>query len=60
MNREKLIRAARALYAARSSGDIEVDDDAKVSDGDGGAFVQAWVWVPFDENYTDEGAPCEE
>ncbi|MGH9691021.1 MAG: hypothetical protein ACRD4C_08090 [Candidatus Acidiferrales bacterium] len=26
-------------------GDIEVDDDAVVSISDGGAYVQAWIWV---------------
>lgn len=33
---------ARDEYA---SDEIEIDDDAKVSVGDDGAFVQAWVWV---------------
>jgi hypothetical protein len=36
---------ARALYG--EEGQIEVDEDAKVSVGDDeGAYVQAWVWVP--------------
>ena len=26
-------------------GEIEIDDDAVVSEFDGGAYVQAWVWV---------------
>lgn len=31
-------------------GELEVDDDAKVSiSPDGGAYVQAWVWVTDDE-----------
>ena len=32
-------------------GEIEIDDNAKVSvSGDGeGAYVQAWVWVDFPE-----------
>jgi hypothetical protein len=25
--------------------DLEIDEDAKVSAGEGGAWVQAWVWV---------------
>ena len=29
--------------------DIEIDDDARVSQGAGGAFVQAWVWVSDEE-----------
>lgn len=29
-------------------GSLEIDDDAKVSEGnDNGAYVQAWVWVSF-------------
>jgi hypothetical protein len=32
--------------ALASDGEIEVDDDAVVSiGGDGGAYVQAWLWV---------------
>jgi hypothetical protein len=28
-------------------GEIEIDDNAKVSRGDDpGAYVQAWVWIP--------------
>ena len=39
------IDAARAGYAAGSDDDIEIDDNPTVSRGEGGAFVQAWVWV---------------
>lgn len=39
-------RRAEILKLARLEG--EVDDDAKVSEGDdNGAYVQAWVWVSF-------------
>jgi hypothetical protein len=31
------------------SDEIEIDDDAIVSVGEGGAFVAAWVWVVFDD-----------
>lgn len=32
-------------------GDIEIDDNAPVSIGnDRGAYVQAWVWVPADDD----------
>jgi hypothetical protein len=47
------IDEAREMY---SDDDIEIDDDALVSEGDGGAWVQAWVWVPdggADEHYQD-------
>ncbi len=37
-----------------SEGDLELDENAKVSrpdpkDDDGGAYVQVWMWVPYDE-----------
>lgn len=38
-----LVEAASALHACD---DIEIDDDAGCSQGEGGAWVQAWVWVP--------------
>jgi len=41
-------RRARELY--QDSGEIEVDDGAPVSIGEGaGAYVQAWVWVDSEE-----------
>jgi hypothetical protein len=46
MTDAECIKRAREMYA---SDDIEIDDDAKVSEGDAGAFVQAWVWVPRPE-----------
>jgi hypothetical protein len=36
---------ARELY--HEDGQIEVDDDARISVADGGAYVEAWVWVPL-------------
>lgn len=47
--RTALMEAAREKYALRSSDDIEIDDDARVSQGDTGAFVQAWVHVTNEE-----------
>lgn len=44
---DDLRQAARAAYG---SDDIEIDDNAIVSRGDDGAFVAAWVWVPFAED----------
>ena len=36
-------------------GEIEVDRNAHISRGDDrGAYVEAWVWVPDDEDLTDE------
>lgn len=48
IERHKLYReAANKIYG--SEGEVEIDDDADVSEGlDGGAYVEAWVWVPYD------------
>lgn len=43
------IQRARELYAFGSDDNIEIDDNALVSRGDDGCFVQAWVWLK-DEN----------
>ena len=40
---------AREKYAWGSCDNIEIDDDAAVSRGDHGAFVQAWVRVEYPE-----------
>ena len=49
--RKQMIAAARCLY--QTEGEIEIDDNAKVSRAEGnpdvGAFVQAWVWVSDEE-----------
>ena len=37
---------ARDKYACD---DLEIDDDAKTSRGDDGAWVAAWVWVSYPE-----------
>lgn len=53
---ELVVKEAKQLYA---DDDLEIDDDAKVSrmadedhpdqvDGEIGAWVAAWVWVPFE------------
>ena len=41
--------AARERYANGSDNDIEIDSDAQISEGNGGAFVQGWVWVPDED-----------
>ena len=42
------IERARTLY--EREGEIEIDDDARVSETeghpDGGFYISAWVWVP--------------
>ena len=40
--RESAIIAARREYG---SNEIEIDDDAGISESELGTFVQAWVWV---------------
>ena len=45
-NDEWFRNRARELY--HEEGEIEVDNDARVSAGDDdGAYVAAWVWVPL-------------
>lgn len=39
------IDRAREMYAYGSSDDIEIDDNAEISQTDDGTWVQAWVWV---------------
>jgi len=43
----------RARELHQVDGEIEIDDDAEVSQNvettSEGAYVQAWVWVPFEE-----------
>lgn len=43
-------------YRHCSEGELEVDDTARVSGcGDGGAYVEAWIWVDDpSEEYEDE------
>ena len=46
---ERLRAKAREIY--EDEGSVEVDDNAVVSrakPSEGGAYIQAWVWVPFD------------
>jgi hypothetical protein len=45
-NDEWFRNRAKELY--HEEGEIEVDDNARVSSGgDEGAYVEGWVWVPF-------------
>ena len=38
------IKLARRQYGSNTN-DIEVDDNAKLSGSEDGAWVQAWVWI---------------
>ena len=41
----RLLERARGLYAVGSNDDIEIDDNAAISKGEEGCWVEAWVWV---------------
>ena len=45
---EEIYRAAKRIYECE--GEIEIDSNASVSRGnDSGAYVQAWLWVDYDQ-----------
>ncbi|MFK3741010.1 hypothetical protein [Massilia sp. TN1-12] len=46
---------AAARTKREEEGEIEFDDNPKVAHGDGGAYVQAWVWVNNNEIADSEG-----
>ena len=47
-----LLQKARDAY--QEYGTIEIDDNAQISVGDEGTWVQAWVYVPHEEGEDDE------
>jgi hypothetical protein len=49
---ERYRKAATELWA---NDNLEVDQDATVSEGEDGAWVHAWVWVSKDESLADVG-----
>ncbi len=62
VRRERMARPpiAQVLELAKRDprlreGDLELDENAKVSrpddpkEDDGGAYVQVWMWVPYDQ-----------
>jgi hypothetical protein len=55
--RQDIIELAREQHCSSyEHGHPEIDDDAKVSEGgDNGAYVQAWVWVSFEDTPLDKG-----
>jgi hypothetical protein len=45
--RRAIVQKAKAQ--THREGEIEIDDDAPISDGrDNGCYVQAWIWFPFE------------
>lgn len=54
--RQKIIALARQNENLHE-GELELDENAKVSEGDdNGAYVQVWMWVPFDGTNLDKDA----
>jgi hypothetical protein len=51
----RLLARARADYEVGSDDDIEIDEDAAVSKGEGGCWVAAWVWVAVPEPHAGAG-----
>lgn len=49
--RQAMIARAREEYA---NDDVEIDDDARLSEADEGCWVQAWVWLDKTDDETDE------
>lgn len=45
---DDVCKTAQDMYATDTD-DIEIDDDANISEADDGAWVQAYVWVPRTE-----------
>ena len=53
LRRVAIVELAREHYG--SEGYIEIDDNAKLSEGDdNGTYVQAWVWVTFSDTPFDK------
>lgn len=42
---KRIIELARQRYAIPSHDDLEIDDNPKLSEAEGGTWVAAWVWV---------------
>ena len=50
-----ILALARLQREQEGDAAIEIDDDAKVSEGDdNGCYVQAWVWVDFSNTAFDK------
>jgi len=48
-SRKKKILELASNSPMLKDGELELDNNAKVSEGDdNGAYVQVWMWVPFD------------
>lgn len=55
---KELRRLAREQHC--TEGECEIDDGAVISHGDeAGVYVQAWVWVDFQEGFLDDDSATE-
>jgi len=45
-------KKAREIY--HEEGTLEIDDNAIVSQSEGGCYVAAWVWVPDEDEFDAE------
>jgi hypothetical protein len=56
-DREALVATARQLYCDNSDYNVEIDEDTVFSRGEDGTWVQAWVYVPNQEevDHTEDG-----
>lgn len=53
--KQNILELASQMLLLRD-GELELDSDAKVSEGDdNGAYVQTWMWVPFEGTKLDKG-----
>lgn len=58
LRREDIVTMAQGLPIVED-GVCEVDDNAQLSEGsDNGAYVSAWVWVPFEDTKWDKTKPA--
>jgi hypothetical protein len=54
--RKEIVALAKAKHYRE--GEVEVDDNARLSEGDdNGTYVQAWVWVDFSGTKHDQTTP---
>lgn len=50
MTTQELEKKFREAAKKHATDELEIDDNAKVSMGDEpGAFVEAWIWIPYEE-----------
>ena len=53
---EEAVQYARETYCRNSDDNIEIDDDTiRLSRTDNGVWVNAWLWVPYEE---EEAGKC--